>query len=71
MKTILDICFCEEFSSKFNIPLNCCDFCHDDFNSGYADICEREIDGVTYQVCCLMLNKYDQKFDCNQKGKDF
>lgn len=59
---MIDISFCEEFSKNFDLALDCCDLCHDDFEMGYADLCEKEIDGVTYLICCRMSQRYDEKY---------
>lgn len=57
----MNICFCEEFCSQFNLEHSCCGSCHDGFDEGYSSLCEREINGITYQVCCKVLQKYDEK----------
>ena len=53
---------CEELSKKFDISLNCCDSCHDDFESGYSDMCCKIIDDVSFDICCRMSQSYDEKF---------
>jgi hypothetical protein len=50
-----DVCFCEEFKQKFGVDRSCCYSCHNDFDEGYSSLCEREIEGITYCVCCRML----------------
>lgn len=55
------ICFCEEFRKKFDISKNCCNSCHQDFDEGYSDLCEIEIDHVIYQVCCSIDLQYKEK----------
>ena len=62
----MGISYCQEFSLKFDIPLKCCDSCHDDFDSGYSDLCEIELQNVTYQVCCRMFNNYKENYSCHE-----
>lgn len=60
---LLKFGFCEDFETKFGLDFSCCDSCHEDFYEGYADLCEKEIDGIIYQICCNALQKYKDKFE--------
>jgi len=59
---MIDWFTCEDFLNDFEISRQCCGSCHSDSDNGYAHMCEREIDGKTYQVCCALLCEYDEKF---------
>lgn len=47
--------YCSEVRFLHPDAPDCCGSCHDDWELGYADHCEIEIDGVTYLVCCKLM----------------
>ena len=41
------------------VSASCCASCHDDCDMGYGDMCNKEINGEEYYICCSMLHEWE------------
>jgi hypothetical protein len=60
-KSIKEILNCEEIKEKFELIIDCCISCHEDFDMGYDYYCTIFIDDKEYLVCCAVHNQYLKK----------
>lgn len=58
---------CKDLSNEFRIDLDCCDSCHEDFDLGYFDLMEKEIDEKNYKICCRMFERVKKLEEKDEK----
>lgn len=46
-----------------DIPVDCCDSCHEDEEMGYESFIEVEYNGSDYLVCCSIYNEFESRLD--------
>lgn len=53
--------YCSDAVSDFKLPDEHCDSCHEDANSGLADMCHIWINNnPEYEVCCVVSQNYEK-----------
>ncbi len=51
--------YCSSFEKLDGFP-GCCNSCHEDYNEGYADLLDLDVDGVPIYVCCTVSTWLDE-----------
>lgn len=53
---------CNELRKRYNLNVECCDSCHEEYDEGYDWIEVNTTEGW-YFVCCTVLNAYEEKLE--------
>lgn len=59
---------CDIVRELLLLTCDCCDSCHEDSDEYDYDLCEIEVDGTTYQVCCYVWGAATSQLNANTLG---